>query len=291
MKILIGLLILSTGAGFVRPVPSSPKYGRRMTASAQVESTTLQAKETLVAFLNTGQDENSPMLEPFLAKLQKTYASSKIDARFSEDPSYNGDWNNINAPAFKGRLGFQDGLPQYTIGTLTFNLIPDVKKMVCSVEKMVQRVHYAEGIPPEHLIPASLRETVKTQPKTLRTNKIDTVFRIPENNVRGVLRMEGYTIPNLGDENKYDTWFIGGLCMNDGSDEATWNTVFGDAKLTYKLGNPMAAYQTVIYLDENLRISVGNRGSVMIVGREWSLTYPKRWILLTIWSLSQNFSF
>ena len=82
-----------------------------------------QAKATVITRLQQGlDDENSPSLQPFLDTLYQSYESSGIDARFSEYPCYNGDWANINMPAFPTRLGFNaDGLPLYKVARNGFS--------------------------------------------------------------------------------------------------------------------------------------------------------------------------
>merc|ERR1712176_1283218 len=135
--------------------------------------------------------------------------------------------------------------------------------------KFIKEVN--EALPNNELIPEALVETVKTQPEEIRANYIDTIFTIPNTSVRGVLRAEGYTIPSLEEPNKYDTWFVGGRCIpGEGVQEEEWKKVFGNnvEQLEYTLPKVLSAYQTVIYMDDDLRVSIGNRGAVMIVGRD-----------------------
>lgn len=228
------------------------------------------AKAKLLQYLLAGEDENSPILRPYLDTLTESYASSGIDARVSEQPLFDGDWRNINTPAFKGRLGLTEDsrkLPIYTIGSLTFGLIPSVKHVECVVNKIVQRVHLSPSIPPS--IPDALKETVHSNPERLRVNHIDTIFEIPDSRIKGILRMEGYTMPNHGEENRYDTWFVQGRCLaQDGVDTEEWNRVFCQGSLEYSLPKSPVAYHTVVFLDDVLRISIGSRGTVMINRRE-----------------------
>jgi len=270
------LLLASSGSSFV--IPSKCSIGHSQLHVATPLDTAIGAKEKLLNLLQQGEDENSPDLTPYLDILKQSYAESNIDARYSSKPDYNGDWGNVNIPAFQGRLDLtHDGLPVYTIGRLTFNLIPSAKDVVVAVERMVQRVHPVvdpANIPAKEEVPEALQEALQQNLEQLRFNKIDTLFRIPRTNVRGILRTEGYTMPNPDEENRYDTWFVGGLCMpQEEVDKQEWTKVFGTekklkSKLHYTLPNPMPAYQTVEYLDEDLRVSVGNRGTLMIVRRE-----------------------
>ncbi len=263
------LSLLRVSISFSLVIKDGTHYSPNPLGIASTVDTTsaAKAKETLINLVKSGQDENSPTLSPYLHVLQESYSASNIDARYSQNPDYNGDWENVNTPAFQGRLGFaSDGLPLYTIGRLTFNQIPSAKDVVCAVEKMVQHVHLCETIP--SIVPDFLQATLEKNPQELRSNQIDTLFQIPDSSVRGILRMEGYTLPNDQDSNKYDTWFLGGRCLpQDGVSMDDWNKIF-EGKLDYSLSSPMAAYQTVIYLDDTLRVSVGNRGTIMIVQKE-----------------------
>ncbi|KAL7569318.1 hypothetical protein ACA910_016861 [Epithemia clementina (nom. ined.)] len=276
---LLAVLCLGVASSFkVNPHSSAtPRLFRSDLHVATPVDTTNEAKDVLIELVKAGEDENSPNLIPYLDILKQSYSESKIDARHSENPAYNGDWDNVNTPAFQGRLGFtEQGLPMYTIGRLTFNLIPPAKDVVCAVEKMVQHVHPVQTneIPLESQVPEPLRQTWMQFPDELRTNKIDTLFEIPGSTVRGILRMEGHTLPNAHHENRYDTWFLGGRCMpQEGVDHEEWIKVFGTEQrpedmLHYTLSSPMVAYQTVVYLDDSLRVSVGNRGTVMMNVRQ-----------------------
>lgn len=252
---------------------SSPLFSASKSISS--DTTVQKAKDSLMELLRRGEVDDSPKLTPYLDILKESYLQSGLDARSSDQPSYNGDWRNVNLPEFAGRLGLDEStkLPLYTIGSLTFNLIPSAKDIVCVVDKMVQRVHFhTERLP--DTVPDHLQETVTAHPSTLRTNQIDTVFSIPDSSIQGILRMEGYTIPNSETPNKYDTWFVGGRCFCTNDNPQGWNNIFGnldtedDDQLQYTLPKSPTAFQTVIYLDDDMRISVGNRGSVMIVQRD-----------------------
>jgi len=266
LVVSLGIMAMNKAMAFVVNEVSSSSLSKSRLGISTVEPV-VQAKDTVIELLKSGQDESSPILSPFLKILQESYVESQIDARYSQNPDYNGDWENVNTPAFQGRLGLtSDGLPLYTIGRLTFNQIPSAKDVVCTVEKMIQHVHPCTEIPTQ--VPEPLQATLEKYPHQLRSNHIDTLFHIPDSPIRGILRMEGYTLPNEEEANKYDTWFLGGRCIpQENVSLEEWAKVFDD-KLEYSLSSPMVAYQTVIYLDETLRVSVGNRGTVMIVQRE-----------------------
>lgn len=268
LSISLGMLTMENAMSFVvNDAKASLSHSKSRLGISAVEPPVVQAKETIIELLKSGQDESSPTLSPYLKILQQSFVESQIDARYSQNPVYDGDWENVNTPAFQGRLGLTpDGLPLYTIGRLTFNQIPSAKDVVCTVEKMIQRVHPYSEIPAQ--VPESLQATLDKYPHQLRSNQIDTLFHVPDSPIRGILRMEGYTLPNEEEPNKYDTWFLGGRCLpQEGVSFEEWAKLFA-GKLEYSLSSPMVAYQTVIYLDETLRVSVGNRGTVMIVQRE-----------------------
>eukprot|EP00339_Tiarina_fusa_P027246 CAMPEP_0117037610 /NCGR_PEP_ID=MMETSP0472-20121206/26524_1 /TAXON_ID=693140 ORGANISM="Tiarina fusus, Strain LIS" /NCGR_SAMPLE_ID=MMETSP0472 /ASSEMBLY_ACC=CAM_ASM_000603 /LENGTH=320 /DNA_ID=CAMNT_0004747619 /DNA_START=149 /DNA_END=1111 /DNA_ORIENTATION=+ len=265
------------------------------TSPAPAATSLSDAKEAVVDLL-TSADENSEVLEPFLEVMKASYLNAGTDSRHSQSPPYNGDWYNLNHPAFPGRLGLneENGRPSYKIGTLTFGLIPSARDIVVEVEKMVQHVHYLEiskqDFPSNEQIPEQFRETVLTHPEHLRSSNIDTHFEIPGTGVKGILRMEAFVYPHSENPNGFDSWNVGGRCFaKPGVDSGAWEAVFGgspesktedmvakgtadeptdvEERLRYTLPSPMSAYQTVVYLDDHLRVTVGHRGSVMIVQR------------------------
>jgi hypothetical protein len=88
--------------------------------------------------------------------------------------------------------------------------------------------------------------------------------------------MEGYALPCTVHTNRWNKWFVGGLCIPLEEDEATtvdraaWERVFGKSDLSYSLPSPVVAHQTVVYLDDFFRIGIGNRGTSVLLIKQKS---------------------
>jgi len=114
--------------------------------------------------------------------------------------------------------------------------------VLCSVQKITQHIHKLSNDPnhldpndgsiflPE-LIPKRLREELEVDASELRSYRTDVHFTVESNGVKGVLQMDGYTIPNPTVENRYSIWFIGGRCYalnaKDKDTRQKWRDVFG----------------------------------------------------------------
>lgn len=264
--------------------------------------------ETLIA---CGRDVNSNQVKEALEELYGIYAESKVDARLQNE--FDGDWLLETVPNFPGMKGQNDeGEVLYTLGRLTYNMIQPCD-VLCSVQRMTQHTTKLSNLPdcvdkferiilPEH-IPENLRNHIEQDPSELRLIRNDVHFTVQKNGVRGVLQMDGYTIPSRTHPNRYDVWFTGGRCYAlDAHDESTarkWQEIFGtelpplsikqkiqlwiaklifgaepakgmqqDGSLTYKLTKPMGgAYQQVLFLGDSWRVTLGNAGTVVVVSR------------------------
>jgi len=253
-------------------------------------------KEQLLDLLKSGEDDNSPKLTPYLEELYDAYTSSGIDARVSENPTYIGDWVNLNLPNFPGGSGRNEhGQPLYTLGRLTFNKIPNGSSVMVASEKMVQRVRPHDGPLPQY-VPPALKDAVTKDPSKLLAFSIDTYFTVEENrDLKGVIRAEGYVYPHEDHPNRFESFFARGRCFSRTTKYKEWNDVFGgaigserqriqqwfrskfnrnqevmveDTSLSYSLKGPVAAYATVVYLDDDFRVTIGQEGSRMINRRE-----------------------
>mmetsp|Transcript_15043 Transcript_15043/g.31023 ORF Transcript_15043/g.31023 Transcript_15043/m.31023 type:complete len:391 (-) Transcript_15043:87-1259(-) len=291
--------------------PAALQYQRDATVQQQqpeaqppVKNPALQAfNETLLA---AGRNMEAPMVQQALERLCDTYQGR--DARFSTDAlAYQGDWLLETLPTFPGLLGYnEDGDALYTMGRLTYNMIQP-GNAVCSVQRMTQHIAPLDLQTTslnDLAIPASLRLEVAQDPSQLRVVRNDVHFTVEENGVQGVLQMDGFTIPNPNEPNRYSIWFTGGRCYAaPGQDTAQkWRQVFGtelpqlnqweqfqlwmakvlmgaepsqglqqDGSLSYVLKKPIgghdSAYQQVLYLDDSYRVTVGNKGSIVVVSR------------------------
>ena len=277
----------------------------RRPSSSQVNVVDV-ARDTLLSLLRSGEKDNSPSVAPHVDALVRAYSESTMDARYcgSRDDdavSFCGDWVNAAKvpPEFPGRVAVTDeGLPVYTVGRLTFSQIPSetARNVPCVVTQMVQKIHPLsshEESPPMNNIPKELHAHYQSHRQDLRTNTIDTFFRIPNSPVRGILRTKGYALPCAIHKNRWNKWFVGGVVlpmMDDDDDDdcdddeyyynATrarihgreeWERVFGttsSSELSYSLPTLVVAHQTVVYLDETFRIGIGNRGTAVLLVKQ-----------------------
>jgi hypothetical protein len=270
----------------------------------------LELKEFYDSLLSSGRDINAASVQIALDQLIQTYTT---DARTTTTPSFDGDWQMKTVPNFPGIRGHnEEGESLYTMGRLTYNMIKP-GNMIVSMQKVTQHVHKL-SIDPAHLdsegavilppfIPKSLRGEVEEDASELRSYRTDVHFTLEDNGIKGVLQMDGYTLPNPSEDNRYTIWFTGGRCYAlNGQDAKQWRDVFGtelpklkmlerfklwmakmfmgaepsegmleDGSLTYLLKKPIGghktAYQQVIYLDDDTRITRGNRGTIVAVAR------------------------
>lgn len=279
-------------------------------ASEEKHQSTLERFYTVLK--SSERDVGAAPVREALDDLSALYTT---DARTSTSPEYDGNWLMETHPTFPDLLGRNgDGDALYTLGRLTYNMIQPAD-VVCSIQRITQHIHKLSSDPvnlnedgsiviPE-FIPKSLREEIESDPSELRTYRTDVHFTVEEVGVRGVLQMDGYTVPNPDVENRYSIWFTGGRCyaLNGTEDAKKWRDVFGtelqpklkkrerfqlwlaklmmgaepskgmleDHSLTYVMKRPIGghgvAYQQVLHLDDGTRITEGNRGTVVVVSR------------------------
>jgi hypothetical protein len=274
------------------------------------DTSSRELKEFYDSLLSSGRDIDAASVKISLDQLTQTYTT---DARTTTSPSYDGDWQMETLPSFPDVLGYnEEGDALYTMARLTYNMIKP-GNMVVSIHKITQHIHKL-SIDPAHLdsegavilppfIPKSLREEVEEDASELRSYRTDVHFTIEDNGIEGVLQMDGYTLPNPSEDNRYSIWFTGGRCYAlNGQDAKQWQDVFGtelpklkkrerfnlwmakmimgaqpsegmleDGTLAYSLTKPIGghkvAFQQVIYLDDETIITLGNRGTIIVVSR------------------------
>lgn len=283
-----------------------------------ITKSSTDVKEFYQTLVSSGRDIEAAPVKSALDKLSQTYTTdARTCTKFS--PNYDGDWIMETLPTFPDLLGYNnDGDALYTMGRLTYNMIQP-GNVVCSVQKITQHVHKlssdpasldAEGsvmIPP--FVPKSLREEIEKDPSELRSYRTDVHFTIEEKGIKGILQMDGFTVPNPSEANRYSIWFTGGrIYALNGQDPQKWRDIFGtelglpppksklkkrerfqlwmakmmmgatpsdgileDGSLAYAMKKPIGghntAYQQVLYLDDDTRITEGNRGTVVVVSR------------------------
>jgi len=257
--------------------------GRFMPISSVVE-----AREALLSLLRDGETERSPAVKAHIATLQQSYSESNMDSRYyaqgNESISLCGDWVFATKfpPEFPGRLAVTDGgHPIYSIGRLTFSRIKSTLagNIPCVVTQMTQSIHplpSEEDWPAMTDIPNELHEYYVSHRDSLRSIAIDTLFRIHNTTLKGILRTKGFALPSATDENRWNMWFVSGLVLphiddDQAFDREAWEHMFGkmsSINLSYALPIMNVAYHTVVYLDDVFRIGIGNLGTVVFLVKE-----------------------
>lgn len=284
----MALVIVAIVVEFTEAFAPSSTLSLEQGAKVFYDHGLIASKQRVLDLLRSGEMDNSPKLTPHLEELYDAYKLSGADARCSV--KHNGDFENVNLPQFPGGRGHNEqGQPLYTLGRLTFNQIPNGKNVMVASEKMVQRVHPHHGELPKDLPPV-LKDSIINEPSKLRTFSIDTYFTVVEeahNDLKGVMRAEGFMYPHETQPNHFHSFFAGGKCFSrTNTDDKEWNEIFGgdiglkdtndemgmveDTSLAYSLNTPFTSQSTILYLDDDLRITVGQEGSRMINVRELS---------------------
>merc|ERR1712176_293962 len=192
-----------------------------------------------------------------------------------------GEWIQLNAPEFKGDLGLDaDGRRQYSLGHMTFGIY-EPKDLVCAIDKVSN--------------PVKRRGDVITYDVAIPLSFKDAAGRT----ATGTLLNEG-ECESLS-ESRVGVKFTGGSLCPDGDEECdAWASTFGaafetykprkrdrlmnwllkrmmglekptgmstDGKMTYKMKKAPLGHLDILYLDDELRITRGNKGSVVIAER------------------------
>ena len=240
----------------------------------------VRAKARLREALNSADDRVSDpkvvAAVEALALYNPTEAPAKSDALF-------GDWYQINAPEFPGDRGVdEEGNRLYTLGQGTFGVF-EPKELVCAMGKarnpFVRRKDSSGVVDYTVEIPISFK---------------DAEGRPASGTLVNEAQCEVISDDRLGVK------FTGGYLCPDGEDCEVWNSTFEaafenykprkrdrlmnwllkrmmglqkptgmstDGSMTYKMTKSPHGHLDVLFLDDELRITRGNRGSVVIAER------------------------
>jgi hypothetical protein len=242
------------------------------------------AKNNLREALN--QNGGDPKAEAVVAAISKLTALNPTPQLTQSGALLEGNWLLINAPNFPGGKRTENGQYIYNLGRLAFNLFQptDLQVLMNRVTQPILPVNNSEQL----------------------SYNIEIEFTILDENypkLQGILRNKGLCYPL--NEHTLQVKFIGGelapIQPETSEDFKTWMSVFGNqkskqslniaqqiqsfvAKLLLGLEQPQGIeHQTgkvsfamkkspkgsfkVLYLDEELRITRGNRGTITICER------------------------
>jgi len=198
-----------------------------------------------------------------------------------------GSWKQINSPEYPGMLGLdRDGKPQYTLGRLAFNLF-EPKALVCSISDIGNPLSQREG--DTDIIDYAI--------------EIPIAFDAADGaSVNG--RLLNFAECAILSDDRVSVKFLGGELRPDTAEApppAAWTATFGDALqsakksvggritgwlmkkmmglepptamatesgvMAYSMSRAPEGWLDVIFLDDEWRITRGNRGSVVIAER------------------------
>ena len=196
-----------------------------------------------------------------------------------------GNWRMLNAPEFKGDLGLAaDGRRQYSLGRMTFGIY-EPKDLVCAIDKVLN--------------PVKRRGDVVTYDLEIPLSFKDAAGRTATGTLINTGECESLS------ESRVGVKFTGGSLCPDGDEEcdAAWASTFGaafanakprkrervvnwllkrmmglekpkglaaDGSMSYEIKKPPKPaknYLDILYLDDELRITRGSKGSVVIAER------------------------
>mmetsp|Transcript_3920 Transcript_3920/g.9254 ORF Transcript_3920/g.9254 Transcript_3920/m.9254 type:complete len:328 (-) Transcript_3920:164-1147(-) len=214
--------------------------------------------------------------------------------------SHSGHWvtvSNYFGPQDIGKNAAGDNI--YTLGRMSFNMFKP-KDLQCSMQPVTNAVKKAEA-PPKY-VPKGLEEDVKTA--DLLSYILQVPYTVEDDRgkgLKGVMTNFGYALPDPDTPNRMTIFFTGGESRPaDAADIAKWREQFGEAqgkmgfrdKVTSWLGGQMMGLQVptgidslgvaryafkkpigghgktfldVLYLDDDLRIARGNKGSITVL--------------------------
>ena len=246
------------------------------------------------------QDIVSKLL--FLATDEKTNVEQSDT--ITNPGKYTGRWRTISSPPFPGRLDDVDGKAAYTLGRMSFNLFRP-NKIVCIVEDIVNVVEpldvdnkntgvweqcYNLEVTMELLVPCNddadafirlpakiinfgvcspsspsrlaVKFTGGVLKPTFDLNKQENqdLARTWRQTFDGVISRETKEMPILDKMTTSISYLVMKIMM--GMSPPVDNE---DLTQTYDIARPISGYLDILYISDDLRISKGNRGTIVVV--------------------------
>jgi len=240
-----------------------------------------------------GGEPKDPLIESAITQLSRCNPTERyIDTELEK--SLQGKWTSISRPDFPDDKGQNSaGENQFTLGRMSFGAFYP-KSLLCSIQGIDNTIEaleepYVSGInrgdedPPLYSYDVSVKFTIEC----------------PGKSVMGQLTTKGYCQRDAKIPSRFTVWFSGSeLRPYCSDDKERWEKVFGSyfdaSKLSWKdyfqdllarwflglkrvgtskiqfsrlIGGQGNAYVDILYLDDDLRITRGNRGSIVVARR------------------------
>ena len=223
----------------------------------------------------------------------------EISTSPANSAAVNGDWISISAPPYPGRKIKKtqdqqqaDLCYQYTLGRLSFNIFQP-KELLCTINSITNAIHTVES---GHEELGDVTYNIET----------DVILHTPDGDLPGEIVMEAFCYPDPENQRRTIVAFVGGAMYKpetverDDTLNQIWMKCFGNAyskadkergyvesitrnamkfilKLEmptdnnqkYKIKRIMKGYLDYLYLDDNLKITKGNQGSITILEKKY----------------------
>jgi len=256
---------------------------RRCAAAAGAEAGAL--KEALFGALkSSGRDTKAPEVVAAVEALAKV---SPTEAAARSGAFLDGTWEQVSKSSFPGEIDEE----VYTLGRLTFNIYAPAD-MLWRIERTVQEVRPVEDA----------EEGTRTWDAVLDLVCVDEKY--PK--FKAKLQTVSFVKPDAKRDDRLEVWFTGGVLKPSPQMDPTllpeWQKVFtnslsqqkskatifskvgdwlmgalmglrkpdsvsDDGSMTYEMTKAPHGHSDVLYLDDDLRITKGNKGSIVVATR------------------------
>ncbi len=199
----------------------------------------------------------------------------------AREPSILGEWRQINAPEYAGGTQAADGAFQYTLGRLSFGIF-EPKDLMCTLGPILNPLRGgadAGVIEYEIQIPFSIERDAGS---SLSAELLNFATCTAESDTRLAVAFSGGVMKPAGDCDR-SAWrelFGPALAAKPGKRARVMNWLLkrmmglikpsqleGNDEMSYQMTKAPKGYLEVLYLDEELRITRGNRGSLVVCER------------------------
>lgn len=200
-----------------------------------------------------------------------------------------GNWNSLSSANYPGRIsGTDSDVFQYTLGRISFNLFQP-RNLICTINGVMNYVQKIKNVNGETFVTYSnsIDLTIHTDDGDLPAEIFISGHCSPESDTRSTVVFTGGELRKgasvHGSKSLTELW---DKTFDGAYDEAQKNqgyvewfmlkilifmldmTMPSDKSMKYEMKRPMKGYIDFLFLDDELRITRGNRGTIVIVERK-----------------------
>lgn len=271
---------------------TEPAEGAKTAMSSLIDGVTI--KETKQRLRDALARHYGSTKDPEVIAIIDELAALNPTPKPARSPLMLGDWRNLSAPHFPDRIApeeGEEGVFKYTLGRISFNLF-EPKNLVCTLESIGNPI---ERLPGEE---GKGREGEKMSYPAV----CELIIHTPGGDLKAILRNEGAVVPTTDDRASV-VFSSGGLVpapdvVADREKMALWRKTFENAyaraaeersylaragraiffglmglvaptdkadSFRFEMKRAPRGWLDVLYLDEEMRITKGNRGSYVVV--------------------------